>query len=134
MIGADISKAMLRVAQQKSRASLVQFDAEAPCLPAHSIDCAILLRFFGHLPADARQHILQQLRPICTYLIIELSMAAHRSPLRLWDTVRGRRHLWQWHTFAIPQLHESVHKADWKIMTIQRKLPLISNSAFVLLG
>jgi SAM-dependent methyltransferase len=66
MVGADISLAMLKLAKERlvDRRQLWGFvlcDAEALPFQRESFSCIFTIRFFGHLPDNARRQLMQEL-------------------------------------------------------------------------
>jgi SAM-dependent methyltransferase len=66
MVGADISLAMLKVAKERlvERRQLWGFvlcDAEALPFRRESFSCIFTVRFFGHLPDNARRQVMREL-------------------------------------------------------------------------
>jgi SAM-dependent methyltransferase len=66
MVGADISLPMLRVAKERlvdrrQLWGLVLCDAEALPFRRESFGCILTIRFFGHLPDNARRQLMQEM-------------------------------------------------------------------------
>lgn len=142
LVGADISTQMLDVAKGKMNGrSSVEFaiaDATKTGFPADAFQAITSIRFMGHLPAQTRQSVLREFWRICSGLVVveypQRSVAAGwvKRVLRVF-TVQARlgQGQWSWNVLSAADLDAEFRAAGLTIVRKVRKLPLLSDSVFI---
>lgn len=141
--GADISMEMMEVAKKKIQSQsnfggFFQEDAANLTFPDNSFDCILSIRFIGHIPKNVRIEILKEFARVSDYVILEVSFKSRTAELRqkvdeYLKTGSKLPKRWSWHIFDKQELKQEVEQCGWKIAKIEAKLPILSNSNYVLL-
>jgi ubiquinone/menaquinone biosynthesis C-methylase UbiE len=140
VIGADISPAMLTVARQRSASARVTFlecDATRLSLPDASVDLTISVRFAGHLPDDALELALAEMRRASRgRLIVEIPLARaiggmlKRTVLKRLAVTERLPKKFDWHARSRERFIELAERSGWQYVRDVPKLPILSDSYF----
>lgn len=142
LTGTDISDQMLDVAKRKMEAKPgVKFaitDATKTGFPADMFKAITSIRFMGHLPSETRLLVLREFGRICNGDIIveypQRSMVAGfmKNLLRAF-TIKARlgKGQWSWNMLSADELDAEFQSAGLKVVRKIHKLPLLSDSVFV---
>lgn len=141
LTGADISDQMIDIAKRKISGKTISFvktEAEHTDFSDDSFSAITSIRFMGHIPRNIRIEVLREFHRICNGpIIIEYPIrnsfaSAFKSLLRVL-TVRARLpDQWEWHDVSHIELNEELHEAGLYVSRLIRKLPLLSESTFVI--
>jgi ubiquinone/menaquinone biosynthesis C-methylase UbiE len=138
LTGADASAAMLGIAASRlTQIALVECDAANTTFDDNSFDAVYSMRFLGHVPADRRVGILNEMRRLSKgRIVIEVpvtSGSAHLAKRLLRHlTVRSRLpRQFDWHVLPIKTVKSQAADAGLCVVKVRRKLPLVSDSRYV---
>lgn len=145
VVGADVSREMLRVASKKLRSyanleGLYQVDAEKLPFEDRQFDCLIAIRFMGHIPGDVRLCMLKEFRRVSrSYVIADYSVTSLTAHLRKEVERRlkiGHRfpQRWAWAILSKRELREEINSAGLRLVRVIPKLRYLSDSQILLLS
>jgi ubiquinone/menaquinone biosynthesis C-methylase UbiE len=142
VIGADVSKEMMEVAQTKvadfaAFGGFYQSDAASLSFQDDSFDCVVSVRFMGHIPSNVRARILTEFHRLSQHAIIEYTVKSRVAMLRR----RVERYLktglslpqrWPWHVFEKQELYGELRAAGFHVVGMWPKIRYLSDSWYVL--
>ena len=142
LTGADISNEMLDVARRKMRGKAeVKFtltDATSTGFPGGAFKAITSIRFMGHLPRETRVSVLREFARICSgNIVVEYpqrsAVAGFFKRLFRPFTVSARlgQGQWSWNMLSESELEAEFLSGGLSIVRKVRKLPLLSDSVFV---
>lgn len=141
VIGADISPEMLTEARRRSycgKVSFIQCNAQSTGLPLDSFDLIVSIRFIGHLDDPSLLGFFREARKIGNgYLVLEnprpntVGGSIKRTVLRRFTMQSRLPTTFKWHQRTVNDLGMLATKNGWEIVKVVKKLPLLSDSVYV---